>query len=91
MMDYVGSEDLVEAIDAAMEYHPETGFDRFLVNADDQYCTLPSLEFAERYCPGVPVDAEKLSRCGGFGAFIDCSRAKEALGWQPRYSCREQR
>ena len=88
LLEYVGSNDLVSAIRAALAHHPPGGFDAFLINAPDQCSTTPSLELTQRYFPGVPVDQAKLSRCGGFGAFVDCSHAQKCLGWQPGFRCK---
>ena len=82
---YVATSDCVEAIAAGLDYAPRDGMEAFLVHAGDQFTTIPSLELAERNFPGVPVDEAKLAACGGFGAFVDCSLAKERLGWRPRY------
>ncbi|MCP4642168.1 MAG: NAD(P)-dependent oxidoreductase [bacterium] len=86
--DYVGTGDLVRAIDSALDYHPPNGFDAFLCNADDQYTTMPTLELVDRFCPGVRVDREKLQGADGFGALIDTAHARETLGWRPEYRCK---
>lgn len=83
LLDYVGVHDLAEGIAACLDYYPRDGFDRFLFNAADQPTDLPSLELARTMYPGVPVDEAKLSRENGFGAFVDCGHATEALGWKP--------
>ena len=48
---------------------------------------MPSLELAEKFFPGIPVDKEKLRACGGFGALVDCTRAREQLAWRPKFRC----
>lgn len=88
--DYVGTSDVLEAIRLALSYEPADGFDAFLLHAADQRSTTPSLELAERWFGGIPVDKEKLNRCNGFGAFVDCSHARATLGWQPRFTCLRQ-
>ena len=88
LFEYIGSNDLISAIRLALEYDPPEGFEAFLVNAADQYSTTPTLDLAAKYFPGVPVDRAKLSRCGGYGAFVDCSRAEDALGWRPGFRCK---
>ncbi|HOJ33918.1 MAG TPA: NAD(P)-dependent oxidoreductase [Candidatus Hydrogenedentes bacterium] len=85
--EYVGTSDVVEAIRLGLSYEPADGFDVFLLHAEDQRSTTPSLELAERWFHGIPTDKEKLSRCDGFGAFVDCSHAQETLGWQARFRC----
>jgi nucleoside-diphosphate-sugar epimerase len=86
--DYIGASDLVDGIIRCLDYHPETGMDRFLFHAADQRSTTPSVELVTRYWPGVPVDREKLSACDGFGALVDCAHAAEKLGWTPKFRCR---
>jgi len=83
----VGTSDLAEAVRCALEYEPEDGFDAFLFHADDQRSTTPSVEYVERHFPGILVDREKLDLCDGFGALVDCSHAKDKLGWRPSFRC----
>ena len=90
LYDYIATTDLIEAIKRAMDYHPKNGCDQFLVHAADQYSTMPTLELAERFFPGVPLDRGKLGACGGFGAFVDCSHAADKLGWTPEYRCKRE-
>lgn len=85
LVQYVATTDFVEAIAGALEYDPQDGMESFLIHADDQFTTTPSLDLARRYFPGVPLDEAKLEACGGYGAFVDCSLAKDRLGWRPRY------
>lgn len=85
--DYIGTCDVIAAVRSALDYDPPSGFEAFLIHADDQRSTLPSANLAKRYFPRVPYDADALGRCNGFGALVDCSRAKERLGWQPQYRC----
>lgn len=85
--DYVGASDLVEAVRLLLDYEPKDGFEAFLFHADDQRSTIPSVELAERYFPGLPVDREKLEAEDGFGALVDCTRAKERLRWTPTFRC----
>lgn len=85
--DYMGTTDLVDAILRGLEYNPPDGIDRFLVHAEDQWSTMPSLELAATVYPGIPVDRGKLLAAEGFGAFVDCTHARERLGWIPRWRC----
>lgn len=85
--DYIGTTDLVDGILRCMEYDPPGGFDRFLFSADDQRSTSPTLELVDRYWPGVACDREKLSLCEGFAAMLDCTHAREKLGWGPHFRC----
>ncbi|MEA3364469.1 MAG: NAD(P)-dependent oxidoreductase [Candidatus Hydrogenedentes bacterium] len=87
--DYLGVWDLVDAVERALHYDPPKGFDAFLLNADDQYTKVPSVELVRHSYPSVSqVDRDKLDACDGFGALVDCTKAKERLGWQPSYRCR---
>ena len=85
---YIATSDLVHAILLAFDYDPPEGFDAFLMHAADQCSTTPSLELAARWFPGVPTDPQKLALQNGYGALVDCSRARERLGWQPRVFCK---
>lgn len=85
--DYVGTSDLIAAVQRAIQYRPPGNFEAFLISADDQRTTMPSVELAKQYYPGVPYDLNALERCEGFGALVDCTRAKERLGWQPHFRC----
>jgi len=86
--DYIGTSDLVDGIARTLDYHPEDGYDRFLFHAADQRTTTPTAELAERFFPGVPLNREKIDACDGFGALVDCSHAREKLGWTPKYRCK---
>ena len=86
--DYVGTSDIVDAVRLLLDYDPPEGFEAFLFNAEDQRSTVPSLELAERFFPGMPLEREKLRACDGFGALVDCTRARERLGWVPKFRCR---
>lgn len=88
LVQYVATSDLIEAMRLALDHEPADGFDCFLTHAADQRSTTPTLEFVDRHFPGVLADREKLAACGGFAALVDCSRARERLGWRPRFSCR---
>jgi nucleoside-diphosphate-sugar epimerase len=90
LYDYVGVDDLVEAVTRALDYRPPNGFDRFVVHAQDQLSATPTLELMERFFPGIPADHAKLTRDGEFGALFDCSRARDLLGWQPNFRCKRQ-
>ncbi len=87
LLQYVGTSDLAEGVRCALEHDPEDGFDAFLFHADDQFSTTPSVEYVERHFPDVPIDRERLEACGGFGALVDCSHAKDKLAWRPAFLC----
>ncbi len=84
---YVATSDVIQAVRLALDHEPEGGFDAFLLHANDQRSITPSLELVRRWFPGIPYDREKLERCHGFGAFVDCSRAAVRLNWHPAVQC----
>jgi len=88
LCDYIAVTDLVEAMARAIEYEPPEGYEAFLVHAEDQRSTVPSLELAAQHFAGAPVDRTWLAGCGGFASFIRYTKAVERLGWQPQYRCR---
>lgn len=90
LYDYIALSDLVEAVIRTLDYRPAGGFDQFVVHAEDQRSTIPSLELVERFFPGIPADREKLSRSGGFGALFACTHARDLLGWRPQFRCKRQ-
>ncbi|HEO69784.1 MAG TPA: NAD(P)-dependent oxidoreductase, partial [Candidatus Hydrogenedentes bacterium] len=89
LLDYIAASDLVAAIAAALDYHPQDGYDCFLVHAYDQRSTTRTLELVDQHFPDVPADREKLMACDGFASFVDCAHAREALGWEPRFWVRK--
>ena len=86
--DYVGTGDLVDGIVRAMDYDPPDGFDVFLFSAADQHSTTPTVELVDTLFPGVPADREKLEAADGFAALVDCSHARDVLGWSPQFRCK---
>lgn len=86
--DYVGSGDVVDAVRRALDYEPPGGFEAFLLHAEDQRSTLPSADLVARFYPGTKTDPARLNACGGFGALVNCARARERLGWLPKFRCR---
>lgn len=87
LYDYVGAADLIDGVRRLLDYEPADGFEAFLFSAEDQRSTCPSMELAERFAKEARVDNERLSRCGGFGALVNCDRASERLGWTPQFRC----
>ncbi len=85
--DYIGTGDLIDGIVRAMDHDPRDGFDAFLFHAVDQHSTTPTCELAETLFPGVPTDREKLEAADGFAALVDCSHARDVLGWSPQFRC----
>ncbi|HNR34687.1 MAG TPA: NAD(P)-dependent oxidoreductase [Candidatus Hydrogenedentes bacterium] len=87
LCDYIGVMDLVEAIARAIEYDPPEGYEAFLVHAEDQRSTIPSMDLAGRHFAGVPVDRAWLEACGGYGSLVCYARARDKLGWNPKFRC----
>lgn len=85
--DYVGVSDVIDAVRRLLEYHPRDGFEAFLLHAADQRSICPSAELVQRHFQDLPVKRAHLECQGGFGAFVDCSRARDRLGWTPRFKC----
>ncbi len=86
--DYVGVCDVVDAVRRALEYDPRGGFEAFLLHADDQRSTMPSVELVSRRYAGVPYAPDRLAGYGGFAALVNCSRARDRLGWAPKFRCK---
>ncbi len=70
---------------------PDPGHARLLLCADDIITSGPaSRELAAKIHPTVPWRGGEVYEQQPFRALVDNSRAKQVLGWQPRYSWREQ-
>lgn len=85
LVQYVASSDLAAGIEKAFDYDPPGGFDAFLMHGAEQRSAMPTLEFVERHFPGIPVDRAKLEGENGFGPLVDCTHARERLGWRPGF------
>jgi len=85
---YVDVRDVAEAtllsLTASVKIHQA-----FLLTADDNRLHMPSAEVVEKHYPNLPwpkkSKADYLAQ-GEFISLVDCSAAKQALGWQPKYS-----
>jgi nucleoside-diphosphate-sugar epimerase len=61
----------------------------FLLTAEDNRTHRPTAEIVEKYYPHLPwpkVTKEEYLARGEFISLVDCSAAKRALGWQPKWS-----
>ena len=87
LMDHIATRDLIDGIERILDYDPPDGFDAFLFSADDQMSTMPSVELAEYYFPGIAMRKELLEACDGYGSLIHTTHARERLGWEPRFRC----
>ncbi len=65
--------------------------DAFLLSADDTTLTTPSRELKETYYPQIPwqQNPDNYFASRPNRALIDCSAAKQVLGWQPQHSWRD--
>jgi UDP-glucose 4-epimerase len=77
---YVDLDDVAEAAVLAL-LQPPTGHTRLLLCADDIAANGPSRELARKRLPDVPWRGAPGR--GRDAALVDCSRAKDLLGWQP--------
>lgn len=65
----------------------------FLLAADDTTMEIPTSELVETYYPNIPwptADCKSWLAENPHRALLDCSHAKEALGWRPKHSWREE-
>jgi UDP-glucose 4-epimerase len=85
---YVDVRDVAEAVllslTAPVEIHRA-----FLLTSDENRTRIPSAQIVEKYYPRLSwpkiAREEYLSR-GEYISLVDCSAAKQVLGWQPKYS-----
>ncbi|HEX6458248.1 MAG TPA: NAD(P)-dependent oxidoreductase [Thermoleophilaceae bacterium] len=79
---FVDVHDVAAAMVASIEC-PDPGHARLLLCADDIASERPSAELAAEHLPNVPW--RDGSPAEGRAALIDCSAAKELLGWKPTH------
>jgi nucleoside-diphosphate-sugar epimerase len=82
---YVDVRDVAEAallsLTAKVELHQA-----FLLTADENRMQIPTREIVEKYFPQLPwpkISKEEYLAKGEFISLVDCSAAKQVLGWQP--------
>jgi nucleoside-diphosphate-sugar epimerase len=85
---YVDVRDVAEAtllsLTAAVEGHRA-----FLLSADDNVAHLPTAEIVDRHYAHLPwprIAREEYLTRGEFVGLLDCSAARQVLGWRPKYS-----
>jgi len=83
---YTDGRDAAQAFRLAAEARG-LGHEAFFVPADDGMTLVPTAELIERYFPDVPVDWDVVE--GDYWSLISNRKAKELLGYQPRYSWRQ--
>ena len=85
LCNYVDARDLAEAFRLAVE-RPLYGHHVFHVCADDSRVAEPLSDLLPRLLPGLGDMARELT---GSRSATDTARARELLGWRPRYSWRQ--
>jgi UDP-glucose 4-epimerase len=88
---YVHVLDVVEAVRLALEA-PIKGHEAFLLTSDHSHARIPTSELAQKYYPTFPwpnASPEDYTKDNPYRSLIDCRKAKQILGWQPKWSTRE--
>jgi nucleoside-diphosphate-sugar epimerase len=78
---YIDVRDAATCVRLSLE-HDQPGHSAFYANAPTTFMPQPTLDLLKTHYPNVTVKAEKLS---GTTAPIDCSAAREKLGFQPEF------
>jgi nucleoside-diphosphate-sugar epimerase len=81
---YVDVRDVASACRLALDA-PVEGARAYLIAAADTVMRRPSAELLNEVYPGVPLTRD----VGEFGTLLAIDRAKDELGWAPRYSWRD--
>jgi len=65
--------------------------DAFLLAADDTTMDVPTAELVDQFYPETPWRIDRQTYLAGnpYRSLVDCTHAKEVLGWQPKHSWRE--
>jgi UDP-glucose 4-epimerase len=72
---------------------PLTGHQAFLLTSDYTHARTPSQELVRKYYPHFTwpnIPPEIYFKDNPYRSLVDCSSAKEVLGWQPEYDLREE-
>lgn len=87
---YADSRDMDDAAVRALTA-PLEGHDAFLIAAADSITHTPTAELVERYFPDTPwrVDRDEYLAGASYRSLVDCSHARNELGWQPHHTWRE--
>lgn len=83
---YIDSRDGAQAVRKAVE-SDLTGFEAFIIASPDTVMEAPTIEFVERYIP----DIERRSDIDGVSSLLSSEKARELLGYAPKYSWRDGR
>ncbi len=82
---FVDARDVATAVERALSV-PTTGHVRAVLCAADIAGSAPALELAARLAPGVPVTQAARYAADPWQALVDCSVARDVLGWRPAYT-----
>ena len=65
--------------------------DAFLLLAEDNTLNIPTRDLVEKYHPDTPwtQDKDAFFADNPYRSVLDCSHAKEVLGWKPQHSWRD--
>jgi nucleoside-diphosphate-sugar epimerase len=83
---YIDSRDGAQAVRLAVE-SDLTGFEAFIIASPDTVMETPTLELVERFVP----DIERRSDIDGVSSLLSSEKARELLGYAPKYSWRDGR
>jgi nucleoside-diphosphate-sugar epimerase len=88
---YVDIRDVVEATLLSLKAE-KILHDAFLLMADDTTTTTPTAELIEKHYPDTPWKQDRAAWLADnpYRTLMDCTHAKEVLGWQPKHSWREE-
>jgi nucleoside-diphosphate-sugar epimerase len=81
---YVDVRDVAAACRLALELN-RPGFDAYYIAAPDTLMTRPTADLVRERFPGEP---EIRPGFGGTSSPLDCSRARDLLGWEPAWTWR---
>jgi nucleoside-diphosphate-sugar epimerase len=88
---YVDVRDVCDAVLCCLRLE-HVRHDAFLLSADDTAVDVTSAELVQRYYPDTAwrkIERDAYFAGQPYRSLIDCSHAKEVLGWQPRHSWRQ--
>jgi len=93
-VEYWAYVDMPDVCDATLRSLTVEGVthDAFLLTAADTMMDTPTAELVQRYYPDTPwpkVSMEAYLAGNPYRSLMDCSHAKEVLGWVPQHSWRE--
>ena len=86
---YIDARDGAQAVRLALE-SSITGFEAFIIAAEDTVMSTPSAELAARYFPDVPLRAsvDGVGTLRGVETMLSIDKAKRMLGYAPQHSWR---